>query len=53
LEEAVHVNAYRFGPRYDPQTKLVYGRVIEVSAEGEAPQWRIQVQREGKCCGRR
>jgi hypothetical protein len=51
LADAVRADVYRWSPRYDPKTKLTYGRLVDEMAEGDEEdedQWRIQVQREGK-----
>jgi len=48
LDEAVRADVYRWSPRYDPETKLVYGRMVDEKAKGDEKQWRIQVKREGK-----
>ena len=48
LDEAVREDVYRWSPRYDPNTKLVYGRMADETAKGDEKWWRIQVKREGK-----
>jgi hypothetical protein len=48
LEEALRADVYRWSPRYDPQTKLTYGRMADATAPAGEKRWRIQVQRAGK-----
>jgi hypothetical protein len=42
LDAAVTADAYRWHPRYDPETKLTYGYVLEKD------HWRVRIEKGGK-----
>ncbi|PQO35591.1 hypothetical protein [Blastopirellula marina] len=48
LDNAIQADVFRWSPRYDPQTKLTYGRMVDKTAQGEEPRWRIEVRKGDK-----